>query len=324
MGVLFEEIKGQKEIEYRNRIIFGNRNAGQNNQRNAPLTETEKMKIFSINAGNFKCDGGAMFGVVPKFMWEKHYPCDEQNFCCNAMRSLLIDTGDRLVLIDTGIGNKFCPEELVSFIPFGDATLCGSIEGLGYRLSDVTDVIFTHLHFDHCGGAVGKDSITGKLYLNFPNASHWVSRKQFENYLHPNRREADAYFPDNVTPLQEAGKLCLVENEMELTDGIALLLYDGHTPGFILPVITRGEYKIAYVGDVIPTLSNIRIKWVSAYDKEPDLSLHAKTVFLQRAVRENYLLFFQHDFYTEACTLADAGKAVRVGKTGKLDELMRQ
>lgn len=280
------------------------------------------MKIFSINAGNFKCDGGAMFGVVPKFMWEKHYPCDERNLCSNAMRSLLIDTGGRLVLVDTGIGNKFRPEDLASFMPFGKDDLCASIENLGYRLSDVTDVIFTHLHFDHSGGAVGKDWETGQLYFNFPNAPHWVSRRQFENYLHPNRREADAYFSDNVMPLYETGKLCLVEDEMELAGVVTLLLYDGHTPGFMLPVITCGEHRVAYVGDVVPTLANIRMKWVSAYDKEPDLSLKAKADFLQRAVRENYILFFQHDFYTEACTLIDTGKVIKAGRIGKLHEFI--
>ncbi|MFA8434111.1 MAG: MBL fold metallo-hydrolase [Marinifilaceae bacterium] len=279
------------------------------------------MKIYSIETGNFKCDGGAMFSVVPKALWSKRYPCDENNLCNCAMRSLLVVDGDRVILIDNGSGDKQGEDFFRHQHLNGEATLDSSLQEIGYTFDDVTDVVFTHLHFDHCGGAVLRNKETNTLELAFPNANYWVSRKQWENYLNPNVREKDSYFAENVMPIYEAGKLNFVETEGELFPGFAVKIFNGHTPGLMVPVIKYGDKSLVFLADFIPTTVNLPLKWLASYDLYPTEALKEKETFLEEAVVNNYLLFFQHDIFHECCSLKQTDRGVKLDKTFKLKDL---
>ncbi len=207
-------------------------------------------KLYKIETGNFMSDGGAIFGIIPKIMWEKQYPADEDNNCNLSMRSLLVETDERVVLIDTGVGNKQS-EKFYSYCKLnGDATLLGSLKDAGFMPEDVTDVILTHLHFDHDGGHVVRDD-KGRLSLLFPNATHWVAKAQWENYLDSNIREGAVYFPEDMMPVKEAGKLKIIENEGEHIPGIEFRIFNGHTPGMIVPVIDYNKRKVVFMADLM-------------------------------------------------------------------------
>ncbi len=278
------------------------------------------MKLHKIETGNFMTDGGATFGVVPKVMWEKQYPCDEENYCNLSMRSLLVHTGDRRVLIDTGMGNKQGKKFYSYYKLNGEETLTGSLKKAGYLPEEITDVILTHLHFDHCGGHVEKDD-DGNLSLLFPNAIHWVAKAQWENYLNPNIREGSVYFPENMLPVEKAGKLKIIDNDGEYIPGIEFRIFNGHTPGMIVPVIYYNNIKIVYVADLIPVAANIPLAWVSAYDMLPLASMNEKEQFLNEAVENEYILFFEHDILNECCSLKKTEKGVLVDKTFALSEM---
>ncbi len=280
------------------------------------------MKIFKIETGNLKCDGGAMFGTVPKVLWQKQYPADEHNYCNLSMRALLIDTGERVVLIDNGIGNKQSDKYYSYFHLNGDDTLEASLKNHGYSADDVTDMVLTHLHFDHCGGGVRWNDAGEKLELVFPNARYWVGEKQWQNYLNPNVREGDAYFKEDMMPVFDAGKLKLVSQSMDLVEGIRFEMADGHTPGQIIPHIDYKGRTIVYMGDLIPVMASIPLAWVSAYDSYPVTSLKEKEAFLNKALDNNYLLFFEHDLYNECCELVLTQKGARPGKRGKLSDFL--
>jgi len=265
-------------------------------------------------------DGGATFGVIPKVLWEKQYPCDEENYCNLCMRSLLIDTGDRKVLIDSGMGNKQ-DEKFYSYYKLnGNDTLTGSLNKAGYAPGEITDVILTHLHFDHNGGHVVRDE-AGNLSLLFPNATHWVSKTQWENYLDPNIRERAVYFPEDMMPVKEAGKLKIIEDGGEHIPGIDLRIFNGHTPGMIVPVIDYENRKIVFAADLIPLAANVPLAWVSAYDLYPLTSIKEKDKLLKEALENNYVLFFEHDLYTECCTLKITEKGIRMDKTFDLSKI---
>lgn len=259
------------------------------------------MKIFPIIAGHFYADGGACFGVVPKRAWQKRYPCDEHNLCKLVMRCLLIDTGERVILIDTGSGSKqsdylryYGVREIIDFQSI--------LSSLGYSRDDVTDVVLTHLHFDHCGGCTEYDELKN-IRLTFPHASHWVGEGQWRNSIQPNVREEDSYFSENMLPVQEAGKLKLVTENMTLCKGINLRLFSGHSPGQIAVYIHTNDKTFVFAGDVIPIAANVPLAWVSAYDSFPVSSMMEKKIMLDEAVAENQVLIFVHDAYTEACTV---------------------
>lgn len=279
------------------------------------------MKIYNIETGNFKCDGGAMFSVVPKLLWSRKYPSDEDNLCNCAMRSMLVIDGNRKVLIDNGTGDKQGEDYFKNHHLNGDASLLNSLSELGIDAQDITDVVFTHLHFDHCGGAVRKGATKDAYELVFPNATHWVSRAQWENFCQPNIREADAYFQENVLPIKEAGRLKIIEQEGELFPNFDLRFVNGHTPGLMVPVIKLKDKTIVFAGDFIPTAANVPVKWLASYDLNPSISLHEKELFLKEAVENKYILFFQHDLFNQCCSLKQTDRGVKVDELFLLNDI---
>ena len=278
------------------------------------------MKLSVIDAGNLKLDGGAMFGVVPKVMWQKLYPADENNLCNWIMRCLLIETDNKLILIDTGMGYKQNDKFFSHYYRNGDGDLIKSIEKHNYKAKDITDVIHTHLHFDHVGGSISKNN-DNELYLTFPNAKYWISEKQWNWALKANRREKASFLPENILPIKELGALNIIKDEGKLYPNIEILMFDGHTDGQVIPVITYKNKKIAYMGDLLPSTAHIPMPYIMGYDTRPLLTLEDKKRFYDYALKNNIILFFEHDLYNECCTLKNTEKGVRVDKTFKLKDL---
>lgn len=261
------------------------------------------VKLDLISTGNLYADGGAMFGIVPKTAWQRRYPHDENNRCLLAMRSLLVRTDcGRVILVDTGAGNK----QLKNLSYYGFSGLSDLHQELlkrGVKAEEVTDVVFTHLHFDHCGYATLEDPHDRSLSLAFPKATHWVSRKQWENFMSPNPLENDSYFPENMQAVVDAGLLRLIDTATDLCDGVALRLFDGHTPGQIVPYIQGGEQTYVFAGDVVPLAAHLSLKWISAYDTFPLTSYAEKKRLLDEAVQEKQALIYCHDAYTDCSTV---------------------
>lgn len=280
------------------------------------------MKLFPIETGNLKLDGGAMFGVVPKVLWQKNYPADENNLCNWAMRCLLVVDGDRKILIDNGIGNKQDEKWLAHYFLNGEDTLEKSLAAHGYKAEDITDMIITHMHFDHCGGSVKWNKDKTGFELAFPNATYWTSRTQFEWATNPNRREEASYLKENILPIYESGKLNLIEEEGEILPNISIKLYHGHTEGQVIPHINCNGTTVVYMADLMPSASHIPMPWIMAYDTRPLDTLKDKERFYAEAVANNYVLFFEHDLYNEACILHETPKGVRVQRSGKLTDFI--
>ena len=277
------------------------------------------MKLYKIEAGTFHVDGGAAFGVVPKKVWQKRYPCDEENYCYITMRCLLIDTGDKRILIDTGTGHKQL--EYLKYYGFeGVINFETELAKLNYTCSDITDVIFTHLHFDHCGGATKFNADKSKAELVFPNATHWVGETQWQNFLNPNVREGDSYFTENMMPIQEAGKLKLVTGNQFVCPEIEVRIFNGHTVGQLVSYISVGNKTLVYVGDVIPLAANVPLAWISAYDIFPIAAMAEKKILLDEAAEKNQILYFEHDAFTECCTVAAQYNKHKVDKTMTFEE----
>jgi glyoxylase-like metal-dependent hydrolase (beta-lactamase superfamily II) len=275
------------------------------------------MKLSVINTGFFKLDGGAMFGVVPKTIWNKLNPADERNLCTWAMRCLLIEDGNRLILIDNGIGDKQSPEFFRHYYLHGNDTLIGSIEKAGYSLSDVTDMFLTHLHFDHCGGGVKKDGS-----LLFPNATYWSNTSHWKWATEPNAREKASFFRENIMPMKESGHLKFIEKDgRSPISQFEILHVNGHTEQMMLPLIRYKDRTIAYMADLIPSSGHIPVPYVMGYDTRPLLSMEEKDKFLKEAVASDYILFFEHDPVVECCTVQQTEKGVRLDKTFTLAEL---
>ena len=280
------------------------------------------MKLFKIEAGTFHVDGGAAFGVVPKKVWQKRYPCDSENYCKVHMRCLLIDTGEKLILIDTGTGDKQL--DYLKYYGFeGVIDFDSELEKLGYKTSDITDVIFTHLHFDHCGGATRYNEDKTEIKLVFPNATHWVGEAQWTNFLNPNVREGDSYFPENMKPVFDAGKLKTVSQNQFICPEIELRIYNGHTVGQLVSYINLGEKTLLYVGDVIPLAANVPLSWISSYDIFPLSAMDDKKKLLDEAAEKQQILFFEHDAYTECCTVAANYNKHKVDKILKFEEILK-
>jgi len=278
------------------------------------------MNIHKIEAGHFNADGGACFGVVPKRVWKKRYPCDEDNFCKLTMRCLLVDTGDRKILIDTGTGNKqadylrfYGIKEIVDFET--------ELNKSGLTCDDITDVILTHLHFDHCGGCTRYNE-RKELELTFPKAYYWVGEAQWKNMLNPNVREGDSYFPENMLPVQESGRLKLVTENITICPGVDIKIFNGHTVGQLVTYLHTGEKTFVYVGDVIPSAANVPLAWVSAYDTFPITSMTDKKKLMDEAIANNQILIFEHDAYTECCTVTETNGKYKVKETGGLYEML--
>jgi len=279
------------------------------------------MKLYAIETGNLKLDGGAMFGVVPKVMWNKVYPSDENNLCNWAMRCLLIDDGKHVTLIDNGIGDKQDENFLKHYYLNGDATLETSLKKHGYSTDDITDMLLTHLHFDHCGGSIKYDE-NGKLVPAFKNAKYWVSKEQYEWATNPNRREKASFLKENIFPIQESGQLNIVEKEGEIIPNIYAKIFNGHTQGQIIPHIKFGDKTIAYTADLFPSTAHIPMPWIMAYDTKPLITLEDRERFFKEALEEDVILFFEHDLYHECCTLEMTEKGMKVKETFTLNKLV--
>ncbi len=271
------------------------------------------MKLFSIETGNFYIDGGAMFGVVPKVIWQKIYPADEKNQCNLAIRSMLIDCGEQKILIDTGIGNKQSEKFFRHYYRNGKASLISSLAEVGYKPEDITDVIHTHLHFDHCGGSVVYDK-DNKLVTAFPNATYHISKLQWETATKPNAREKASFLLENFMPIQEYRQLSLVENEGELFPGVELRFFHGHTAGQIVPIVHTPKQTVVFGADLLPLSAHIKLPYVMAYDMHPLKTLEEKAKMLKEIHANNYVLFLQHDIATECCTLTDSEKGLVLDK----------
>ncbi len=272
------------------------------------------MKIYPVHITNFKIDGGAMFGVVPKTMWQRVMPADENNLCNWAIRSMLIDTGTRVILVDNGYGDKQ-DEKFFRYVYLnGGDGLIGGLAKAGYKPEDVTDMVLTHLHSDHCGGGVKRGSGGTGYELVFPNAEYIVSRRQWEWAINPNIREADAYLGENLLPMRDSGRLRLIDGPMQLCEGVELRIVSGHTPGQIIPVADFNGRKVVFTADLIPSTAHIPLLWNMSYEIDPLLTIAEKTALLEEAVENDYVLMFQHDLETECCTVERTPKGVRAGK----------
>ena len=280
------------------------------------------MKLHTIDTGFFKLDGGAMFGVVPKTMWQKLNAPDANNLCTWAMRCLLIEDGRQLILIDCGMGDKQDVKFFSHYEPYGDATLEGSLRKAGFGLEDITDVILSHLHFDHCGGAIRKDA-SGKFYPTFKNATYWSNANHWEWATKPNAREKASFLRENILPIQESGQLEFLESgSTAINPAITLKTVSGHTESMFIPHIKVGEKTLVYCADLLPSLAHIPVPYVMAYDTRPLLTLDEKKRFLDDAAVSNYYLFFEHDKANECCSLKATEKGVREDAVFKLSELV--
>jgi len=281
------------------------------------------MKLHPINTGNFKLDGGAMFGVVPKTLWQRTNPADNNNMCSWSMRCLLIEDGDRLMLIDTGIGDKQSEKFFSYYYMFGDDSLQKSIEALGFGLDDITDVILTHLHFDHCGGSIIRQN-GGQFRPFFKNATYWSNKNHWNWATDPNPREKASFLSENILPIQESGQLKFITRTGDFTQNalpnIDFLFVDGHTDSQMIPHINYNGKTIVFMADLLPSTGHIPLPYVMGYDTRPLLTLTEKEKFLIRAAENNYILFLEHDFYNECCTVKTTEKGIRLDKTFKLNQ----
>ena len=282
------------------------------------------MKIHVVDTGFFKLDGGAMFGVVPRSMWQKLNPPDENNLCTWAMRSLLIEDGNQLVLVDTGMGDKQDAKFRSHFHPHGPATLAGSLRQLGYATTDITDVFLTHLHFDHVGGAVTR-APDDKLVLTFPNATYWSTQAHWDWAVHPNAREKASFLKENILPIQESGHLRFVDPvagvPAELPQLQEIIFANGHTEQMMVPVMQYEGRTMAFMADLLPSAAHVPLPYVMGYDMRPLVTLREKEETLARAAAENWVLLLQHDPTLECCTVQATDRGIRVAETFRLAEV---
>jgi glyoxylase-like metal-dependent hydrolase (beta-lactamase superfamily II) len=280
------------------------------------------MKLHTIETGHFKLDGGAMFGVVPKPIWNKLNPADENNMISLAMRCLLVEDGNRLMLIDNGIGNKQDDKFFGYYYLHGNATLEGSLNKLGFTSSDITDMILTHLHFDHCGGSIKWNSDRTKYETAFANATYWIGEEHWNEALAPNPREKASFLKENILPIQESGQMKLVKRGDVIHDNIELRYSTGHTQSMMHPLISCNGYKVMYLADMIPTQAHIPVPYVMGYDVRPLDSMKEKTATLTEAAGdEKFILFFEHDPVGEACIVEQTEKGIRKKADVKIADL---
>jgi glyoxylase-like metal-dependent hydrolase (beta-lactamase superfamily II) len=278
------------------------------------------MKLSVINSGLFKLDGGAMFGVVPKAMWTRTNPADEHNMCTWALRLLLLEFDDRKILIDTGIGNKQSEKFFSHYYLHGDDTLDGSLKKLGLTRDDITDVILTHLHFDHCGGAIERLE-NGDLVPTFKNAIFWSNEDHWQWATIPNAREKASFLTENILPIKESGQLKFLKKGDVLYNKIEMVWVHGHTDAMMCPKFEYNGRTIVYMADLLPSVGHIPLPFVMGYDTRPLLTLDEKKAFLDEAVEKNYVLFLEHDAYNECCTVKQGKKYVELDQTFALSTL---
>jgi len=289
------------------------------------------MKLYTINTGFFKLDGGAMFGVVPKTMWNKLNPADENNLCTWALRLLLIEDGNKLILIDSGIGNKQDAKFFSHYYLYGNETLDSSLAKHGFHRDDITDVFLTHLHFDHCGGSIIRDG--EKLVPAFRNATYWSNKDHWKWATIPNDREKASFLKENILPIKESGQLKMVNGESSMLNGLlaksdsaithnlSIRFVNGHTNSMMLPQISYKGKTIVFMADLLPSIAHLPIPYVMAYDMFPLTSLNEKKSFLNEAVTNEYILFFEHDPINECCDLQMTERGVKSKNIFKLEEV---
>jgi glyoxylase-like metal-dependent hydrolase (beta-lactamase superfamily II) len=281
------------------------------------------MNVYPIETGFFKLDGGAMFGVVPKTIWQKTNPADSNNLCTWAMRCLLIENGNQLILIDTGIGNKQSEKFFSHYYLHGDDHLDASLKRVGFDRRDITDVFLTHLHFDHCGGAIERDN-NGHLIPAFPNAHFWSTERHWQWATHPNPREKASFLKENISPIQESGQLKWIERKEDFQWvpelGFSVLFVDGHTESMMIPHIPYKDQTLIYMADLLPSTGHIPLAYVMGYDTRPLITIEEKDKFLNRAVESKSILFFEHDAVNMCANLELTERGVRAAQTFSLDE----
>ena len=286
------------------------------------------MKLYAIETGSFKLDGGAMFGVVPKSIWSRLNAPDENNLCTWAMRCLLIEDGNRLILVDNGVGNKQSEKFFSYYYLHGDNTLDKSLAVHGFNKDDITDVFLTHLHFDHCGGSIIRDG--DRLIPAFKNATFWSNQEHWNWAIYPNEREKASFLKENILPIQESGQLQFIEVvnveddkliETSFTENITIRFVSGHTEKMMLPQIQYKGKTIVFMADLLPSTAHIPLPYIMAYDMFPLTTLWEKKSFLNEALNNNYILFFEHDAKHECCTLYETEKGIREKDVFKLSEV---
>jgi len=282
------------------------------------------MKLHIIHSGLFKLDGGAMFGVIPKSLWTRTNPADENNLCTWAMRCLLIEDGERLILIDNGMGDKQDEKFFSHYHPHGNYALESSLKQTGFSANDITDVFLTHLHFDHCGGGIRwKDREKKLAETVFVNATYWTNSDHWKWATEPNPREKASFLKENLMPMQESGQLKFIDiNEESPFQQFDILYVNGHTDKMMIPHIHYKGYNIVFAADLLPSTGHIPLPYVMSYDTRPLLTMKEKSEFLSRAVEEKYIIFFEHDSDNECCTLKMTDKGPRMDRTFPLKEIL--
>ncbi len=299
-------------------------------------SDLRTMTLHPIDTGFFKLDGGAMFGVVPKSIWSKRHPPDERNLCTWAMRCLLVEDGDRLILIDNGMGDKQDAKFFSHYEPHGDATLDGSLKKAGFSRDDITDVFLTHLHFDHCGGSIQWNSARDGYEPAFKNATYWSNEHHWAWATYPNAREKASFLKENIGPIKESGQLKFVglqprtlgpgvtpinEYFRGFLPGFEVYTVHGHTDAMMLPHIQYKRRTVVFMADLLPSIHHIPVAWVMAYDTRPLLTLGEKASLLESAAKQEFVLFFEHDPVHQCCTVEMTEKGIRVKEVFPLSAL---
>jgi glyoxylase-like metal-dependent hydrolase (beta-lactamase superfamily II) len=284
------------------------------------------MKIYPIETGNFKLDGGAMFGVVPKVLWQRTNPADSNNLIDMSLRCMLIEEGNRLILIDTGTGNKQSDKFFSYYYFFGDYSLDTSLAKLGFHRDDITDVFLTHLHFDHCGGCIQWNKNKTGYEPAFKNAKFWSNKNHWKWATEPNPREKASFLKENINPIEASGQLNFIDiptnNIAKKTElGFDILFADGHTEKQMIPLIQYKGKTLVFAADLLPTVGHIPLPYVMGYDTRPLLTMDEKAKFLNKAADENYYLFLEHDATNQLCTVKHTEKGVRLNQTYKFNQI---
>lgn len=284
------------------------------------------MTLYPIETGNFKLDGGAMFGVVPKSIWNRTNPADSANMIDMAARSLLIEDGDRLILIDTGMGNKQSDKFFGYYYQWGDHTLDKSLKKFGFHRDDITDVFMTHLHFDHCGGSIQWNKDRTAYEPAFKNAHFWTNEDHWQWATIPNMREKASFLQENLLPMQDSGQLKFIKKDKDAylknsELGFGILFVDGHTDKQMLPHINYKGKTLVFTADLVPTAGHIPVPYIMGYDTRPLLSMEEKQLFMNEAVTNDYFLFLEHDAHNELCTLKNTKKGVRLNEIHTFNEI---
>ena len=280
------------------------------------------MKLYTIDTGLFKLDGGAMFGVVPKTIWNKLNPADVNNMCSWAMRCLLVESGNRLILVDNGIGNKQDDKFFGYYYLHGNDSLDNSLNKHGFSRFDITDVFLTHLHFDHCGGSVIWNKDRTGFELAFPNAHYWTHPKHWEHALNSNPREKASFLRDNIIPILESGNLKFVNDNEAIMDGFEFISVYGHTEAMMLPLIHHNNGSLLYMADLMPSVHHIPANYVMGYDIRPLQTMQEREAISKLALESNYTLFFEHDPIHECAKLIKTDKGYKADSIFKLQEII--